>query len=493
MFVTGTLMIVVVVLLLINLAIKLRSEEHPPGPFPWLYIGNYFLLKRLARELGGQHLAFSELSRRYGSEVITLNLGISKMIVVSGSKSVQTVLESEEFDGRPWNEFIKIRNFGKKQGVTMNDGPHWKFLRKWTIWTLKSLGFGKYGMSEMIKEELTIALESLKKGGVYRLKPVISPVVINVLWRLSTGARFSENARLDYFVDLMERRARVFDMAGGILSSFPWIRYVAPEASGYKLLVTLNTKLKEFLMEIIVEHKEKYVAGSEADLIDMFIHEMVNEKGEDPIFTDDQLVMIMIDLFLAGVTTTETTLELLFLNMVVHQDVQRKLQQEIDSVIPPDRLPDLSDMPKLPYARAVMTETQRRWTVIPVIGPRRVLQKTRLENYRIPKDSTVLINLNSVHMDPDIFPDPEKFQPERFLKDGEFDNAPNTLFFGKGKRRCPGDVLAKTALFLLFIGVMQKYSLLPVPGKGPTSIEVTSGILISPKPYDILVVPRINN
>lgn len=53
--------------------------------------------------------------------------------------------------------------------------------------------------------------------------------------------------RLQYFNDLMERRARAFDMSGGILSTFPWIRYVAPETSGYNLLTKLNNELKSFL------------------------------------------------------------------------------------------------------------------------------------------------------------------------------------------------------------------------------------------------------
>lgn len=53
--------------------------------------------------------------------------------------------------------------------------------------------------------------------------------------------------RLQYFNDLMERRSRAFDMSGGILSTFPWIRYVAPETSGYNLLTKLNNELKSFL------------------------------------------------------------------------------------------------------------------------------------------------------------------------------------------------------------------------------------------------------
>lgn len=53
--------------------------------------------------------------------------------------------------------------------------------------------------------------------------------------------------RLKRFIELMEKRAVAFDMAGGILSVFPWLRYIAPRASGYKLLLTLNEELNQLL------------------------------------------------------------------------------------------------------------------------------------------------------------------------------------------------------------------------------------------------------
>lgn len=59
-----------------------------------------------------------------------------------------------------------------------------------------------------------------------------------------------------------------------------------------------------------------------------------------------------------------------------------------------------------------------------------------------------------------------------------------------GKRRCPGEILAQSAIFILFVGVMQKYSLVPVPGKGPYSVEINYGMAISPKPYETLAIPR---
>ena len=59
-----------------------------------------------------------------------------------------------------------------------------------------------------------------------------------------------------------------------------------------------------------------------------------------------------------------------------------------------------------------------------------------------------------------------------------------------GRRRCPGEVLAKSSIFVLFVGVMQKYSLFPIPGKGPYSVKVNYGLTTSPKRYEALVTPR---
>lgn len=58
----------------------------------------------------------------------------------------------------------------------------------------------------------------------------------------------SFQCRVNSFIKLMETRAQVFDMMGGLISAFPWIRYIAPEFSGYNLLCTLNKELKDFLM-----------------------------------------------------------------------------------------------------------------------------------------------------------------------------------------------------------------------------------------------------
>ena len=128
--------------------------------------------------------------------------------------------------------------------------------------------------------------------------------------------------------------------------------------------------------ETIEDHKKNYVAGNESDLIYMFLEEMYSGKGPSAGFTgslfnilikkkkflihdfnivnhiqflhfsDDQLVLILMDLFIAGTITTATTLDFLFLQTLIHQDVQRRLHQELDSVVGQRRLVEISDKQK---------------------------------------------------------------------------------------------------------------------------------------------------
>ncbi|XP_048506645.1 probable cytochrome P450 305a1 isoform X2 [Athalia rosae] len=486
----ASVLVAIFVLLVVSGLFFRRRKNYPPGPFQWPLIGNLPLLRKLSRALGGQHFAILELSRIYSSDVIALRLGGSNVVTVSGREGVKKILHSEEYDGRPWNEFIKLRNMGNRNGITMTDGPEWQKMRSWVVRSLRSVGFGRREMSDLLSEELQDVLKRIDGGGVRRLKPIFTPAVINVLWTLATGHRFCEGKKLQYFIDLMERRARAFDMAGGVLSAIPWIRHIAPESSGYNLLTTINREVKAFLMETIDSHKANYEPGKNDDLINMFLDEMYSEKETARSFTDDQLVMVMMDLFIAGVNTTATTLDFLFLNMVINQEVQKKVQQEIDEIVGNSRTLDLNDRAKLPYTEAVMTESQRMCTVTPIIGPRRVLQETTLLGYEIPKETTILINLWSLHMNPEYYPEPDKFDPERFIKNGLYVPDENLVLFGKGKRRCPGEVLARSALYLLFAGVLQHFQLLPVPGEEPPKLVRLPGLTISPKQYDVLLSPR---
>lgn len=82
---------------------------------------------------------------------------------------------------------------------------------------------------------------------------------------------------------------------------------------------------------------------------------------------------------------------------------------------------------------AVIAESQRLRLVVPIIGPRRALKKTNLNGYKIPENSCILMNIYSIHMDPEIFQNPQLFKPERFLVNNIYTPNKKLIFFGGGK------------------------------------------------------------
>ena len=126
-----------------------------------------------------------------------------------------------------------------------------------------------------------------------------------------------------------------------------------------------------------------------------------------------------------------------FLAMVLNPEVMRKAQEELDRVVGKGRLPEFSDRGDLPYIDAVVKELLRWNPPIPLGSPRRVTQDDVYRGYFIPAGATVIENIWAIFRDPELYPDPEAFNPDRFFKDGEIDPSvsdPIDTVFGAARR-----------------------------------------------------------
>ncbi|XP_078583757.1 cytochrome P450 2U1-like [Branchiostoma floridae x Branchiostoma japonicum] len=120
------------------------------------------------------------------------------------------------------------------------------------------------------------------------------------------------------------------------------------------------------------------------------------------------------DLFIAGAETTATTLKWGLLYLARHLEVQRKVQDEIDREFGSSP-PTLSQRGKLPYTEATILEIQRIRPIVPLSVPHTTSAATVLHGFDIPANTFVIPNLWSAMMDPSVAPDPETFNPDRFL------------------------------------------------------------------------------
>ncbi|KAJ8933572.1 hypothetical protein NQ318_015958, partial [Aromia moschata] len=177
------------------------------------------------------------------------------------------------------------------RSITGTDGEHWKIQSSFVATHLRNLGFGKKIMELTIKDEISEVLPILEANShTTQVGMILAPAIINILWAVACGSRFDNNdARLIHLLEILDIRSRAFDMSGGTLNQYPWLRYIAPERTGYNFIKQLNYQLKELFMETITQHYQTWTEGRDDDLVYTYITEMKKANGHNTTFTGTEM------------------------------------------------------------------------------------------------------------------------------------------------------------------------------------------------------------
>ena len=138
-------------------------------------------------------------------------------------------------------------------------------------------------------------------------------------------------------------------------------------------------------------------------------------------------------MFMAGTETLSSTFRWCLIYMILHPEVMFLVQKEIDDVIGSLRLPSINDRSSMPYTQAVILEIQRVADIAPMGVLHKSTEAIRVENYSIPPGTVLVPFQYAAHRDPNIWNEPYKFKPERFLDDqGNFCPAEQAIPYGIG-------------------------------------------------------------
>ena len=182
--------------------------------------------------------------------------------------------------------------------------------------------------------------------------------------------------------------------------------------------------------------------------------------------TKKDLLATYIDIHLAGVDTTSTMMLWVFYQLAKHQDKQRKLRQEIWSVLKPGEIATFASLIKMPYLKACIKETLR---LCPSLYLHRTSQQDLvLSGYKIPAGTQIMILAPAMAFNEQYFQDASSFVPERWLRapntkysaDGDQLDAFASLPFGFGRRMCVGRRVPELEQYLLLTRIVQNYQLL---------------------------------
>ncbi|EAU89003.2 cytochrome P450 [Coprinopsis cinerea okayama7 len=180
--------------------------------------------------------------------------------------------------------------------------------------------------------------------------------------------------------------------------------------------------------------------------------------------------------YIAGADTSVSSAQALFFALVTHPHVQARAQAELESVIGKDRLPKPEDVERLPYIQAIVKETGRWHVIVPFAIPHLSREDDEYKGYFIPAGTVVMPNSWAILHDPETFPDPFTFKPERYLTpDGELDTSmldPEVAAFGYGRRICPGRHLSNESLALMAASVLSVFDLAPPKNEKGEPMEI---------------------
>ncbi|XP_046565212.1 cytochrome P450 2U1-like [Haliotis rubra] len=201
--------------------------------------------------------------------------------------------------------------------------------------------------------------------------------------------------------------------------------------------------------------------------------------------------MVIRDLFVAGTETTSTTIRWILVYLLSNPDVQEKCFQEIKEHIGQSRRPTMKDKTNLPYVEATIMEALRLSDIVPTALPHAVPHDVQFRGYTFPKGVQVIVMLDSVLQDPDVWGDPESFRPDRFLDDsGKIIKKEEFIPFSLGRRVCLGESMARMELFLFLTTMIQRFKFVPVDGQMP-SLDGLIGITHYPRPFVMKAIQRI--
>lgn len=166
-----------------------------------------------------------------------------------------------------------------------------------------------------------------------------------------------------------------------------------------------------------------------------------------------------------GAETTASFLQSFVLALINNPHVQERGQKEIDSVVHPDQWPTLDDYERVPYIRAIADEVHRFRTILPIAIPHVSTKEIQYSRYRIPKDSIIIMNTYGVFHDPEMYDDPEIFEPERYVRMPfgtkevvDTRGYRNNLAFGSGRRACPGENMARRTIALITMNLLWTFN-----------------------------------
>ncbi|MEV5242054.1 cytochrome P450 [Streptomyces cinnamoneus] len=435
-----------------------------PGGFPLL--GH---IPRLARA----PLAFFERLNGQGS-VVRIRIGRRVGYVVTRPDLVRRVLINDQrYYDKGGPIYDKLRIVAGNGLATCPASEH----RKQRLLMQPAFHASRFpGYLAIMRDVVAEVTGAWRSGQVVDLEVEMRRIVALVTARALISA--------DHGVEAVERWA---DSLPETLQMLYW-RIVVPGEALHKLLPASRrldrnlTHMQAAADRVVAQYR---ASGADyGDLLSVIVHAWGQEP--DQRSADRDVHGQVSNILIGGIETTAHALTWAFRLLSRSPDSTARLVAELDEVLN-GRLPEYADLPRLPYAQRMFTETLRLYPPAWLVS-RTAIEDTELGGYRIPAGSDVFFSPYALHRVSEVFPDPERFDPDRWLPERAGKEQREGFFaFGAGPGKCIGDIFAMTEATLVLAIVLGRWQVNHLPDSPDKPVL---RLTLSPPPTRVTVKAR---
>lgn len=409
-------------------------NRFAPGPKGNFLLGCFKEFRDTPLEL------LTNCQRQFGDVVqLPLGLGFSCGLVFNPT-DIDKVFHSQEF-GR--SDFAA--EFEPLAGGSMiiADGDQWKTQRKSVIpsFALPRLKSMASRINEAAEKEVSSWLPVSDNSGTVDIQDCMVRYAMSVLSQFLFGQELS---KADSSV-IAEWWTTSLTCMNVRLSQPVPIPYWVPTAN--TLLLKKSAGRIEQVLRKLIQRSRLLKCGS-------FVDDLLEHKDEETgkKLSEDQVVREVMGVFLAGFDTVASGMMWTLYELSRNTSWQDSVRTELSTSSPEE-----FDMKRLPILHGVFQESARLWPSLWIVD-RKALSETNLGNIRVPAGTNILTSPWVTHRDPKYWPDPQKFNPERFIQNTDPERLKYSYFpFGGGRMKCIGIGLTYLELAALFRHALNKF------------------------------------
>ncbi|XP_058496284.1 cytochrome P450 3A56-like [Solea solea] len=476
---TWTLLAALVTLILVygSWSYGVFKQMGVPGPKPLLFLGTWMEYRKALVNFD------YECFKKYG-KIWGIFDGRQPVLCVTDPAMIKSILVKEGY-----LLFTNRRNFhvngGMYDAVNFAEDEHWKRIRSvlspfFTTGKLKE-------MFDIIKQNSAKLITSMQKTAdkdeSLDLKEFFGSFSMDGI--MSTGFSVdigSLDNPSDPFVSNVRELAR-FDFFSPLFLFQVFFPFIIPLYDKMELAY-FPSSVTDFYYTVLQKIKNDRKSSKQANRVDSLQLMMDSQKNstveKNKGLSDHELLSQGLFMIFAAYETNSSSLTFLAYILARNPHVMKKLQEEIDSTFPNKAPVEYQALMQMEYLDSVINESLRLYPI--VLRVERVTKATvEINGLEIPKGMVITVPTWTLHHDPDSWPEPEEFIPERFSKENKQNIDPYTyLPFGEGPRKCIGMRFALMSMKLVAVEILQRFSF-SVCEETEIPLEMDNQILLMPK------------